>query len=130
MLEQGKLKYGDLLDKDEESSETSSEDDSEGELINETFETKFLEVITAIRAGDPSVLTKTGDNAIGEMVWKDEDFVAKPIVKKDKKVTLKDQIRQDALKKIKDGVSASESDEDGLFVKKGHTKADEQKKLK
>jgi hypothetical protein len=54
-----------LLEEDngeEESSESSSEDDSEGELVNPRFERKFLEVITAIRAGDPSVLTKTGDN--------------------------------------------------------------------
>ena len=89
LLEQGKLKYGDLLE-DEESPESSSSDDSEGDLINERFETKFLEVITAIRQGDPSVLTKTGDNAVGEMVWKDEDFAPKLKEKKEKKVTLKD----------------------------------------
>ncbi len=78
-----------MLD-DEESAESSSSDDSDGELINERFETKFLEVITAIRAGDPSVLTKTGDNAVGEMVWRDEDFDQKPKERKEKKVTLKD----------------------------------------
>lgn len=79
LLEQGKLKYGDLLNEqpdaeDEEESESSSSDDSVGELVNPKFEKKFFEVITAIRAGDPSVLTKTGDNAVGEHVWKDEDF--------------------------------------------------------
>lgn len=61
-------------------------------------------------------MTKTGDNAIGEYVWKDEDFDSddddrKP-EKRDKKITLKDQIRTDALKKIKDGASASEEDSD------------------
>jgi hypothetical protein len=52
-----------------------------------------MEVITAIRAGDESVLTKTGDgNIIGELVFKDEDFDnddSEEIVKT-KKVTLKD----------------------------------------
>jgi len=96
LLEQGRLKYGDLLEGDEQSSdsESSSSDDSDGELVNAKFEKKFFEVITAIRAGDPSVLTKTGDNAVGEPLWKDEDFEEssdeKLIEKKDRKVTLKD----------------------------------------
>lgn len=137
LLEQGRLKYGDLLEGDEQSSESesSSSDDSAGELVNAKFEKKFFEVITAIRAGDPSVLTKTGDNAVGEPLWKDEDFEEssdeKLIEKKDRKVTLKDQIRTDALKKIKAGQSASES-EDDVFVKKGKglTIAEEQRRLK
>jgi len=77
LLEQGKLKYGDLVSDDHsvEESESSSSDDSEGELVNPRFERKFMEVITAIRVGDPTVLTKTGDsNIIGELVFKDEDF--------------------------------------------------------
>lgn len=76
LLEQGKLKYGDLIldEAPEDSSESSSSDDSEGELVNPRFERKFMEVITAIRVGDPSVLTKTGDNSIGGLVFKDEDF--------------------------------------------------------
>jgi protein KRI1 len=97
LLEQGKLKYGDMLQEEyvePVESSSSSSDDSEGELVNPKFEKKFFEVITAIRAGDPSVLTKTGDNAIGEHVWKDEDFDdeddRKPVQKKDKKMTLKD----------------------------------------
>lgn len=137
LLEQGRLKYGDLLEGDEQSSESesSSSDDSDGELVNAKFEKKFFEVITAIRAGDPSVLTKTGDNAVGEPLWKDEDFEessdGKLMEKKDRKVTLKDQIRTDALKKIKAGQSASES-EDDVFVKKGKglTIAEEQRRLK
>lgn len=137
LLEQGRLKYGDLIEGDEQSSESksSSSDDSDGELVNAKFEKKFFEVITAIRAGDPSVLTKTGDNTVGESLWKDEDFEEssdeKLIQKKDQKVTLKDQIRSDALKKIKAGQSASES-EDDVFVKKGKglTIAEEQRRLK
>ena len=70
------MKYGDLIldEAPEDSSESSSSDDSEGELVNPRFERKFMEVITAIRVGDPSVLTKTGDNSIGGLVFKDEDF--------------------------------------------------------
>jgi hypothetical protein len=52
-----------------------------------------MEVITAIRDGDPSVLTKTGDsNIIGEPVFKDEDFEddSESVEVKPKKVTLKD----------------------------------------
>lgn len=95
LLEQGKLKYGDLIEGDasEEESESSSSDDSEGELVNPRFERKFMEVITAIRDGDPSVLTKTGDsNIIGEPVFKDEDFEddSESVEVKPKKVTLKD----------------------------------------
>jgi hypothetical protein len=77
----------------EEESESSSSDDSEGELVNPRFERKFMEVITAIRDGDPSVLTKTGDsNIIGEPVFKDEDFEdeSQSVEVKAKKVTLKD----------------------------------------
>lgn len=53
-------------------------------------------------------------------------------VEKDKKMTLKDQIRRDALKKIREGASASENDSDdgGMFKKKGVPLADEQRKLK
>lgn len=77
LLEQGKLKYGDLLQdskENSEESESSSSDDSEAELINAKSEAKFLSVITAIRENDPTILTKTGDNSIGVSVWKDEDF--------------------------------------------------------
>lgn len=138
LLEQGKLKYGDLIQDDqEESEESSSSDDSVGQLVNPKFEKKFFEVITAIRVGDPKVLTKTGDNAVGEPIWHSDDFDEdeKPKVqKKDKKFTLKDQIRTDTLKKIEDGVSASDSEasDNQVFKKqgKGPTIAEEQRKLK
>lgn len=76
LLEQGRLKYGDLLSgsgSDQEESESSS-DDSEAKFVNPKFEKKFLQVMTAIREGNPEVLTKTGDNRVGEHIWKDEDF--------------------------------------------------------
>lgn len=140
MLEQGVLKYGDLLEgskENSEESESSSSDDSEAELINAKSEAKFLSVITAIRENDPSILTKTGDNSIGVSIWKDEDFDdssdedrVKP--KKVKKFTLKDQERTEALRKIEEGASASDSESDSgkIFKKRGKTIADEERQLK
>lgn len=101
LLEQGRLKYGDLVEA--ESSESSSEsEDSQGDLVQPKFEKKFLEVITAIRAGDKSILTKTGDSTIiGEHVFGDDDFeLPTGKVKGDKRLTLKDQIRKDAKSKM------------------------------
>lgn len=59
MLAQGKLKYGDILAADDAhpSDESSSEiEDSEGDYVNPKFERRYLEVITAIRNGDKSIL--------------------------------------------------------------------------
>jgi protein KRI1 len=118
------LKYGDLLQdyQDEESSSSSSSDDSQADLVQPKFEKKFLEVITAIRAGDKSILTKHS----GETIFKDEDFEVAKKGEKVKKLTLKDQIRTDALRKIKGGEDASEADEDdNMFEPKGYTIASE-----
>lgn len=128
-LEQGRLKYGDMLNygQEVESEESSSSDDSEAELVNPKFEKKFLEVITKIRAKDKSIQETKGD------LWKDDDFDDAPVpAEKDKKMTLKDQIRRDALKKIREGASASENDSDdgGMFKKKGVPLAEEQRKIK
>jgi len=128
-LEQGRLKYGDMLNygQEVESEESSSSDDSEAELVNPKFEKKFLEVITKIRAKDKSIQETKGD------LWKDDDFDDAPApAEKDKKMTLKDQIRRDALKKIREGASASENDSDdgGMFKKKGVPLAEEQRKIK
>lgn len=86
-LEQGRLKYGDMLNygQEVESEESSSSDDSEAELVNPKFEKKFLEVITKIRAKDKSIQETKGD------LWKDDDFDDAPApAEKDKKMTLKD----------------------------------------
>ena len=65
LLEKGKLKYGDKLmssgrdgaleEGELESESSSSEDDSEAELLNPTVEKKFLQVMAAIRANDPKL---------------------------------------------------------------------------
>jgi protein KRI1 len=56
-------------------------------LVQPKFEKKFLEVITAIRAGDKKVLA----GKAGESIFKDEDFsLEQQKEEKSKKVTLKD----------------------------------------
>lgn len=85
-------------------------------MINPKSEAKFLSVITAIRENNPKILTKTGDNSVGVSVWKDEDFESSDDgqvkERKTKKFTLKDQERTDALRKIEEGASASDSESD------------------
>ena len=126
ILQKGQQKYGKLLTEDgAESSSSSDDEDSEGELINQTVEKKFLEVLSAIRAKDP----KLKEIAENDCVFKDEDFEAqeqqasKP--KKDKAMFLKDQIRQRALKKIDQesasGDSSSDSEIESVKDQK-HTK--------
>ena len=114
LLEKGKLKYGDNLDAGKSADEdesSSSEDDSDAELLNPTVEKKFLEVMTAIRKNDPKLkMAETN-------FFDDEDFDADGDQrrtnegKNSKRMTLKDQIREDALKKM-DKDSGSSSDED------------------
>ena len=73
ILQKGQQKYGKLLTEDgAESSSSSDDEDSEGELINQTVEKKFLEVLSAIRAKDP----KLKEIAENDCVFKDEDFEA------------------------------------------------------
>jgi hypothetical protein len=55
-----------LSNSSEEDVSSSSEDDSEAELINPQTEVKFLKELIAIREGDPTILTKTGDNSVGQ----------------------------------------------------------------
>ena len=84
MLEKGILKYGDLLGDGEdgqvESSESSSSDDSDAELLNAEVERKFMETMAAIRNNDPS-LRKMDEN---ERIFKDEDFAISKKQRKDR----------------------------------------------
>ena len=99
ILQKGQQKYGKLLTGDNmESSSSSDDEDSEGELINQTVEKKFIEVLAAIRTNDPKLKQIAEDDCI----FKDEDFQEKEVKtqKKDKGMTLKDQIRERALKKL------------------------------
>ena len=59
MLDKARNKYGDaaLNSAGEGASDesSSSEDDSEAELLNPRVEAKFIEVLTAIRTNDPKI---------------------------------------------------------------------------
>ena len=148
LLEQAKEKYGEraLLDNDDDNneSEEEEEEDDEGELINANVEKKFLETIAMIRTNDPKLKQVEGE------LFKDEDFEGgdgedegQKSRSKDKKMTYKDQIRADVLKKVKkEGDSSDDEDEsdddsdsnkkEHLFKKKskGETLAEEEARLK
>jgi hypothetical protein len=88
---------------DEEESESSSSDDSSAELLNERVENKFLQVIDAIRKKDLEKINKLANGDPNANVFVDEDFEAAERTKtKDQKYTLKDQIREHALRKMSD----------------------------
>jgi hypothetical protein len=88
-------------------------------LINANVEKKFLETIAMIRSNDPKLKTVEGE------VFRDEDFEAEDDIDvqiNTKKLTYKDQIREDVLKKSKGGAadsSQSEDEESELFKKRG-----------
>ena len=91
-LEQGKLKYGDLIHgDDEESSESESDEDSQGDLITDKVQSKTLQTLLAIRKGDKSIL----EQANGGTIFVDDDFEEpeQSLKEKSKKFTLKDQER-------------------------------------
>jgi hypothetical protein len=109
------------------------DEDDDGLLINANVEKKFLETIAMIRSNDPKLKETQGE------VFKDEDFeeqdneniIAKE--SKKKKLTYKDQIREDVLK----GRGASDSSEeeessDGerRLRKNGETMMEEERRLK
>jgi protein KRI1 len=95
LLERGREKFGALLDGESESSE--SEEDDDGELINAAVEKKFLETIAMIRDNDPKLKKVEGE------LFKDSDFEedesASDRGKEAKKLTYKDQIRSEVLKR-------------------------------
>ena len=102
-------------------------------MLNERVENKFLQVMEAIRSKDKDKLNSLANGDPNANIFGDEDFEGNMVVKtKDQKFTLKDQIRQHALKKISDSESASSSDDEDeempakkrvpetdLFTKKG-----------
>jgi hypothetical protein len=111
-LDKGREKYGEraLLGSDASSSGSDDEEeDDDGELINANVEKKFLETIAMIRANDPKLLQVEGE------VFRDEDFEASSgddDNKASKKVTYKDLIREDVLKKASKGANEDSSDEE------------------
>ena len=96
-------------------SSSSSEEDSDAELLNPQVEAKFLQIVEAIRRNDPKL--KESDKPL----FDDEDFEdvkkgnssAAADGSKIKAMTLKDQIRKHTLKKMdKESDKDSESDND------------------
>ena len=71
LLEKGNRKYGDRLGVDAEETpsdeSSSSEDESEPELLNPRIEKKFMETIYAIQNNDPKLL-------IDKPLFDDKDF--------------------------------------------------------
>jgi len=67
MLDRAKDKYGENLDLLDEASSSSSEDDSEAELINPRFEAKFFKLLTDIRKNNPQLKEE-------KEVFSDNDF--------------------------------------------------------
>ena len=96
LLDKARQKYGEqaLMDEagESEESESSSSDDSEAELINERVESKFLQVIDAIRSKDKDKISKlTKGKAADANIFEDEDFSETVHEgKKEKAFTLKD----------------------------------------
>jgi protein KRI1 len=94
LLDKARQKYGEqaLLDSEKsEESESSSSDDSEAELLNERVESKFLQVIDAIRSKDKDRLNKLAKGDPNANIFDDEDFENERVAKSKKtKFTLKD----------------------------------------
>lgn len=104
LLEKGQDKYGKaLIEGEKEESSSEEEEDDEGELINQKVEEKFLQTIAMIRSNDPKM------KEVKEDLFVDEDFEEDQVKSKtSKKLTYKDQLRENALK----GRAEYSSDED------------------
>jgi len=105
------LKYG-KNQEDASDSSSSSEEDSDAELLNPTIEKKFIEVIHAIRTNDPK-LTKSDKPLFDDDDFDDDKGKNKNTVSAKSKFTLKDQIRKHTLQKLDNDQSASDSGESG-----------------
>ena len=151
-----KAKHGGDPEKWEEESYDSENgsEDSEGDLLTSKAEMKFASLLDRIKKKDKTLLDGDGEyfkesdfeeneseNSSGDKKKSKKDKKAKK-EKKDKKSskkkTLKDVIREDALKRIENdesaGGSSDESDDRGIFSRaggrKGETMAEEQERLK
>jgi len=104
-----------------EDSESSSSDceDSEGDMIDENFQNKFVTLINDIRTNNPRL--KEVNAAFDE-----KDYAMPEDKGKETKFGLKDQIRKEVMDKM-DGKD-SEDEEEGVFKKLGgRTQADDER---
>ena len=95
-------------------SSSSSEEDSDAELLNPQVEAKFLQLVEAIRRNDPTL--KESDKPH----FDDKDFddvkrgdSSAADGRKTKAMTLKDQIRKHTLKKMDKGSDKDSESDDG-----------------
>ncbi len=116
-LERGKNMFGENLE-DVQDHSSSSDDDSDAELLNPNVDIKILQVLNAIKNNDPKLKEE-------KPLFNDEDFEeGKGKSKgKTKAFTLKDQIRTHTLKKMdKEGSSSSDSDDEDNSDNEGDVK--------
>ena len=115
----------------EEESEEYSDEDSEGVLINDTVEKKFLETIARIRANDPKL--KDQDNEL----FKDQDFDVENIKEKipeAKPVTFKslmaDKVKRRFGENLEKNVNEIDDDDSENEEEKKETDVQMQRRLK
>ena len=111
-----KAKAQDLLGSDD-SEESVEEEDDDGALINANVEKKFLETIAMIRSNDPKHKAVEGEVFRDEDFEDDSDHGAATTAVKGKKLTYKDQIREDVLKKGAEESGESDSEEEEALFK-------------
>lgn len=92
---------------------SSSEEDEDAVLLTSKAERKYNELLLRIKNNDKTLFTEVQE---GQDYFQDSDFEPseEKAVKTHKKVTYKDVIRQDVIKKM-EGESSGAEDEDHLF---------------
>ncbi|EAR96396.3 KRI1 family carboxy-terminal protein (macronuclear) [Tetrahymena thermophila SB210] len=131
LIDKAKAMYGADYEKkiaegndDDESSDV--EEDSDGELLNEKVNDKFIETLAKIRLRDPSIYKND------KKFFKEKDFEVEQNDKKSskkEKMTYAAMVRKEALEKMEKEDFSSEED-DYVPQVKGETIAEEQKRLK
>ncbi|CAI2387649.1 unnamed protein product [Moneuplotes crassus] len=125
------LQKGKQMESEEDSSEYSDED-SEGVLINDTVEHKFLETIARIRANDPQ-LKEAKENIFEDKDFDIENIKEKP--KEEKPVTFKSMMAEKVKKRFgknleKNIDEVSDHDSEAEDEEKKETDVQLQKRLK
>jgi protein KRI1 len=133
-LEKIKEKYGTNPENwgSEEDASSSSEEDSDAELMTTKAQSKVLNLLASIQNKDKHAeLLKHEGEYFNDSDFEENDEKSKKRHKKEKKITYKDVIRKEALKKIDKGESSgssSNSDEDS--DDQNHKKSKSKKKDK
>ena len=126
------IQKGREMEKDDEDSSEYSDEDSEGVLINDTIEQKFMETIARIRANDPK-LKATKDDIFKEKDFDLDNIKEKP--KEEKPVTFKsmmaDKVKKKFGKNLEKNINeVSDQDSEAEDEGKKETDVQMQKRLK